>query len=207
MKIFIGDRDGVDFDAPIKVNDKQKNNIIKFLKEMFKVVIVENTDSFRNDRIGDKFFMREWTTREYAVLLEIEDTNKVAEMLGRSWMSVNIKRGAFIPEFLTWTQNKGKDVLKDDTKKLIEEFMKEKQEEIISRRKKRKNIRQIEKEIEKLKDELENLNSEKRKRQIGLAIALGQLRNMTVEEFIQNKKKEINNKIFQLKEKLSKMKE
>ena len=207
MKILIGDRDGVDFDTPIKVKEKQKKEIIKFLKNMFKVVVVENTTSFRTERMGDKFFMREWTPDEYAVLLEIEDTNKVAEMLGRSWMSVNIKRGDFIPDFLTWTRKKGKDILKDDIKKLIEEFMKEKQEEIISRRKKRKKIRQIEKEIEELKDELENLNSEKRKRQIELAITLGQLKNMSVEEFIQNKKKEINNKIFQLKEKFSKMEE
>lgn len=207
MKILIGDRDGVDFDAPIIVNEKQKNEIIKFLKNMFEVVIVENTNYFRTERIGDKFFMKEWTAEEYAVLLEIEDTNKVAEMLGRSWMSVDIKRGDFIPDFLTWTQTKGKDLLKDDIKKLIKEFMKEKQEEIISRRKRRKKIKQIEKSIEKLKDELESWDSEKTKRLIELAITLGQLKNITLENFIKNKKEEINKKISQLREQLSKIKE
>ena len=122
-------------------------------------------------------------------------------------MSVNIKRGAFIPEFLTWTQNKGKDVLKDDIKKLIRKFMKEKQEEIIFRRKKRKKIRQIEKKIEKLKDELKSWNSEKTKKRIELTSRLGQLKNISVEEFIENKKKEIIKEISQLSEKLSKIKE
>ena len=81
MKILIGDKGGVDFDAPIKVNEKQKNEIIEFLKRMFKVVIVENTDTIRNERMGDKFFMREWTAEEYAMLLEIKDTTKSLKCL------------------------------------------------------------------------------------------------------------------------------
>ena len=203
MKILIGDRGGVDFDAPIKVSDKQKNEIIKFLKDMFKVIIVEETDYFRTERMGEKFFMREWTSEEYAVLLEIEDTDKVAEMLGRSWMSVNIKRGDFIPDFLTWTQRKGKDILKDDMKKLVEEFMKEKKNEIISRRNKRKKIRQIEKKI----DELESWIQKKTKRRIELAINLGQLKDITLEDFIKKKKQEIKEQISKLEKELSKLNE
>ena len=125
MKLLIGDKGNVDFDYPVAMTKDQKKKFIDFLKKMFKVVKVEDADNFRTERIGDKFFMKEWTSEEYAMLLELEDTNKVAEMLGRSWMSVVIKRGSFFPDFLAWTFQRGKDPLKDDVRELIREFIKE----------------------------------------------------------------------------------
>lgn len=93
MKLLIGDKGNIDFDSPVVMDEHQRKKFIDFLKNMFKVVKVEETDHLRIERIGDKFFTKEWTSEEYALLLELEDTNKVAEMLGRSWMSVDIKRG------------------------------------------------------------------------------------------------------------------
>jgi len=204
MKILIGNNGGVDFDAPIKVNKDQKDKIIKFLKEMFRVVTIEKSSFFRSERLGDKFFMRRWTDDELAVLLEIENTERVAEMLGRSWMSVKIKRGYFIPYFLSWTQENRKDILKNDLKELIREFMRDKKEEVILRREHRKKKRKLEKEIEKLKEERDSWDSEKRRKMVELAITLGQLKNEDLEEYITKKKKEISNKISQLESNLSK---
>jgi len=134
-------------------------------------------------------------------LLDTEKTtDEVAEMLGRTWMSADIKRGGFIPDFLAWTSQKGKDLLKDDLKIMIKEFMKEKEKEILSRREKRKEIRIKEKEIKRLYDELDSLDSSKRRDQIDLAIRLKQLENTTVDDYIENKKKEIIEKIDKLKE-------
>tara|TARA_Y100000310_G_C20683511_1_gene817543 strand:+ start:2717 stop:3346 length:630 start_codon:yes stop_codon:yes gene_type:complete len=202
MKILIGDKGNIDFDSPVKMSDEQQKRFIEFLHSMFKVVKVEKTDEFRTERIGDKFFMKEWTSEEYATLLEIENTDKVAEMLGRTWMSVDIKRGGFIPDFLAWTSQKGKDPLKDDIKSLIKEFMKEKEHEILFRREKRKDIKRKQKEIERLQDELDNLDSDKKRSQIDLAIRLKQLEGTTVDKFIESKKQEITLKIEQLKKEL-----
>tara|TARA_B100001971_G_C18021832_1_gene447839 strand:- start:160 stop:771 length:612 start_codon:yes stop_codon:yes gene_type:complete len=202
MKILIGNKDNVDFDSPVKMNDTQQARFIEFLHSLFKVVKVEKTGKFRTERIGDKFFMKEWTSEEYAALLEIEDTDKVAEMLGRSWMSVDIKRGGFIPDFLAWTSQKGKDPLKDDIKVLIKEFMKEKEIEILSRRQERKEIRKKQKEILSLQEELGIWDSDKKRNQIDLAIKLGQLKDTTVEAYIKNKKQEITLKIEQFKKEL-----
>lgn len=200
MKLRIGDKGNVDFDLPVAMTEDQKKKFIDFLRKMFAVVKVEQTDSFRTERIGDKFFMKEWTSEEYAMLLELEDTNKVAEMLGRSWMSVDIKRGSFIPDFLAWTSQKGKDPLKDDVKELIKEFMKEKEQEIISKRERKKQFRLKLKEIEMLKEELQYLDSEKKRDQIDLMMRLGQLKEKRVEDFIEKKKKEILVKIAQLEQ-------
>lgn len=145
MKILIGDKWGVDFDAPIKMSSEQKDKFIGFLKTLFSVVEEEYTGELRVDRIGDKLFMKEWTPAELALLLEVEtkDTDMVAEELGRSWMSVDIKRGEFIPKYLAWVRERGIDLLSANTKELIKEFMKEKQDLIISRRRKRTELRKL----------------------------------------------------------------
>lgn len=151
MKILIGDNGNVDFDSPVQMTSEQKDKLIEFLRSMFAIVEEEPASEFRTDRIGDKFFMRSWTSSEHALLLEIEDTSKVAEKLGRSWMSVDIKRGEFLPEFLMWAHEKNKDLLKGNINELIEEFMKTKQEKIKEKRKRRRekktNIEKIDKEI------------------------------------------------------------
>tara|TARA_Y100000310_G_scaffold333512_1_gene411220 strand:+ start:368 stop:991 length:624 start_codon:yes stop_codon:yes gene_type:complete len=199
MNILIGDKGNVDFDSPVKMTDNQQQKFIEFLRSIFSVIKLEKTQEFRTERIGDKFFMKEWTGDEYAALLEIEETDKVAEMLGRSWMSVDIKRGGFIPDFLAWTSEKGKDPLKDDVKSLIKDFMKEKEQELLSRREKKKELRKKQKEIEGLQDELEGWDSEKKRSQIDLAIRLKQVKNINVDEYIKSKKKEIILKIDKLK--------
>ena len=205
MKLLIGDKGNVDFDSPVAMNETQRKKFIDFLKNMFKVVKIEEIDNFRTERIGDKFFMREWTSEEYATLLELEDTNKVAEMLGRSWMSVDIKIVAFIPDFLAWTSQKGKDPLKDDVKELIKEFMKEKEQEIISRRERKNELRRKQKKIENLELEREDLHSEKKKDQIEFAIRIGQIKSSNAKEYIKVKDGEITSKIKKLKEEIEKM--
>lgn len=203
MKILIGDNNNVDFDFPVLMTDDQRTKFVDFLKTIFSVVKVEETEEFRTERIGDKFFMREWTLEEYEVLLDTgKTTNEVAEMLGRTWMSADIKRGGFIPDFLAWTSQKGKDILKDDLKILIKEFMEERKNEILSRRERRKERRSKEKEIKELYDELHGLDSRKRREQISLAIKLKKMKNPTVDDYIDTKKKEILEKIEQLSEEL-----
>jgi len=153
MRIFIGDKGNVDFDWPVKMTLQQINEFVAFMKEQFAVVEKESNDNIRPERLGDKFFGRNWSRDELKLLLQAEETYETSVKLGRSWMSVDIKRGEFIPQFMIWADSKGHDIVKADTKKLIEEFMAEKEYDKIARRKKRKARR----------TELDNLISERKK--------------------------------------------
>jgi len=159
IKMLIGDKGNVDFDSPVKMSKKQQDDMIGLLRSIFSVVEVDHTNEHRTDRLGSKpRFFREWTADELEILLKIEekDTEKVAEELGRTWMSVDIKRGSFIPEYLYWLDKKGVDLLHADTKKLIKEFLKEKEDIIFSRRKKKS----FETAIRNRSDELSELRKE-----------------------------------------------
>lgn len=163
MKILIGDKGNVDFDEPIKITNKQKEDFIEFMKTIFAVVEIENIDEIRAERLGDKGFLRKWTVDEYAVLLETKDNLKVMELLGRTGMSVIIQRGVFYPAFYTWCQNNGKNILKGDIKPLITEFLEytellkkkrreERKKEKMSKEELAEKIKEIQRHISHLKN-------------------------------------------------------
>lgn len=157
MRILIGSKNNVDFDKPIKMTKEQRDEFVKFLKSMFDIVDIEESSNIRRERVGGKTnWPKKWTLDEYKLLYEIEDNVKLAERLGRSPLSITIKRGHFIPEFLKWVSDKGKDLFKEDTKKLIEEFFNEKEIRRICE-KYRKKVKEIDEEIKKLKVEVERL--------------------------------------------------
>ena len=161
MRILIGDKDHVDFDSPVKMTEKQMDKFIDFMKSIFSVVKKEPCDKFRTDRIGDKLFFCEWDPDELKLLWEIKDNDHLCQDLGRTWMSVDIKRGDFYQPFMKWINEAGHDLAKEDVKKLIEEFLKEQEIEKLIRKDKRQNIK---KQIKNLNKKL-NANKEKLKRQ------------------------------------------
>jgi hypothetical protein len=195
MKILIGDKGSVDFESPIKCTPEQCENVIKFLNNIFAVIEIEHHAQARTQRLGSKFFSRSWSEEEYSLLLTTEDTNKVSEMLGRSWMSVDIQRGQFIPEFLNWTSKKGIDIATNNSKELIQEFMKEKHTELITNRNKKKLIAQKQKEILTLREELEKCDSETRRNKIELTLKIQKQPTQNVDSIIQKQKEEILAKI------------
>lgn len=154
MKILVGDKGNIDFDGPIPMSSGRKKEFLMFMRSLFDIVTEEEGEEFRSDRLGEKFFGRSWTSDELKILLEIEDTNRICERLGRSWLSVDIKRGEFMPEFMRWAHQKGCDIMKEDTKKLIEEFMAEREEEKSKRRLERMEKRNEPKELEKKREDL-----------------------------------------------------
>ncbi len=149
MEILIGDKGHVDFDSPIKVTASQKEQIIHFFESIYSVVEPVETDHFRTERLGDKFFIKEWTDGEYAIIFQMENTERVCEMLGRSWMSVDIRRGQFMPVFLEWAKVNNIDLVKCDIKKCIKEFLKEKRDMLNLKKQEKKERRQSVKRIEK----------------------------------------------------------
>lgn len=131
MKILVGNKGNVDFDAPVPMTKVQQNSFIKLMKSIFHpdIIKIVETEEFRVDRIGDNLFQREWSAAELAKLLDVHtDTNETSEMLGRTWMSVVIKRGEVIPDLLKWANLKGYDLVKGDIEKIIEEYLQERKD-------------------------------------------------------------------------------
>lgn len=101
--------------------------------------------------MGDRFFVRKWDDPdEIKMLLDVNtNTDDVCELLGRSWMSVTIKRGETIPDLMNWVDSKGYDLVKGDIKEIIEEYLEEKKDNV---REKRNEKKSKIKELEKLAD-------------------------------------------------------
>ncbi len=159
MKVLVGNNGNVDLDGPMEMNKKQRKAFFEMMGSLFAVVQQEKSNVVRFERLGNKMFLRAWEPEEYALLLEIEDTKKISERLGRSWMSVDIKRGEFFSNFMIWVQRKGKDILKDDVTGLIEEFLKEKENDKFLRKEKKKLDRQKRKQIKALEERIDNIRS------------------------------------------------
>ena len=76
-----------------------QNQFINFLETIFNPVQKIKNDSFRTERLGDKYFQRRWDVDEIAILIDVNTTlERACELLERKFMSVNIKRGEFIPD-------------------------------------------------------------------------------------------------------------
>ncbi|MEM2936692.1 MAG: hypothetical protein QW231_05910 [Candidatus Bathyarchaeia archaeon] len=126
MKILIGHRGGVDFDEPLKLSEDQRQKFIEFIKTLFdpSVVDVIQKRTPRIKRLGEKLFQVRWSRNEYALLLGTDSNEVLTEKLGRSWMSVVIKRGDLLPDFDAWCARNGYS-RKGDYKELIEKYLQE----------------------------------------------------------------------------------
>jgi len=197
MKILIGDKGHVDFDGPILMSEDEYKQFIRMMKSLYAVVEIEKADDFRTERLGEKPFQKKWTEKELRFLLEIEDTDTVAEKLGRTWMSVDIMRGKYLPDFMMWVNEKGYDLVRDDIKILIEEYIKEKEknkEELKQNRKRKKE------ELRLYKEKVNGL--EKKLKAINLRISCGH-KIEGDEDHI----RQIKNEIEKLKIKIQEMEE
>ena len=53
--------------------------------------------------MGDKLFSKEWSSKELAYIFKIDESNEeVTKKLGRTWMSVVMRRGILIPMILQY---------------------------------------------------------------------------------------------------------
>jgi len=161
MKIYIGDKGNVDFDAPIQVTEEQAQKIINFFKELYRedIVEIDTSSEFRSDRLGDKLFQRRWSTEEYAALLELDkDTDELTEGLGRTWMSIDIKRGEWIPKFLSWARVNNKNFIEGNIKEIIKEYFSYLEEQKRLRKEEKRNLKKkrLESERKRLEKKLKS---------------------------------------------------
>jgi len=208
MELLIGDKIKgdenidpryVDFDSPIKMSLKQRNEFIKFLRSIFAVVEEDYVNEFRNERLGDKIFGgRKWTIAEYELILQMDDTAEIAKQLGRTWMSVHIQRGKFIFEFNSWLNKNRKNIINYDLKKLIYDFLEFKKKE---NSKNKKYKQEIIRKIKKYKEVLKNYESIEQKGILDIRINMGLITKEQFDKQIQ----QIKLKIKELEKKLEKI--
>lgn len=127
MKLLIGDSGHIDFDEPIEMTAKQREEFVSFLKTVFEPSVIKeiNIEKFRENRLGQKkSYSNTWIDEEYEYLLKAnKDTLEFANNLGRSWMSVDIKYGNLIWEFNYWRIKNNKPPSNENLVELIREFL------------------------------------------------------------------------------------
>ena len=173
MRILLGTKKRVDFEAPIKASECQREKLINFFKSIFDENVVKEeplgeNKEFRFKRLGDKPGPRypRWIKEEKAVLLnfKIEDDAEIAKLIGRSETAVYMARGPAIARFMSWTGDKNisdKEIL-EDIRELIEEFLNYEEEQKRKRRKEKKDRNVLRKKIdEKVISLRKKLNSQK----------------------------------------------
>lgn len=125
MKIFTS-KTHIDLEAPIQMTEVQQDKFIKFLQKMipdisvvydFPEAIKAMPDDMKRNHIT-------WEIDDYLTLLEPISNEDVEEKLGRTEMSVKMRRGAFVPDFYSWMSSKG--YTSPITKEIVEEFIEEK---------------------------------------------------------------------------------
>jgi N-glycosylase/DNA lyase len=165
MKILVGDNGNVDFDGPIHATGDQIEKMVDFFKSLYRseVVGVDIDADFRSQRIGEKLFQKQWSVAEYSALLDLDkDTDELSEELGRTWMSVDIQRGQWIPRFQMWAKRNNKNFVKGDIKKIVKEYIEylDKKKQLKRQQRKQENLKK--KRLQKEKNRLEKtLQSQK----------------------------------------------
>lgn len=194
--ILNGNGKNIDFAGPIEMTGKEREKFVSFLRTLFHTVKEEEVASFRPERLGNKAFSKEWETEEYEVLLDLEKNNEeVSRMLGRTWMSVEMRRIPYIDEMMSFAKKKGVDLFKaskSEMKKLIEEYIKEHEEELVRRKEERTEER---KEIKEAKELVEGFS--KREDELKFLVSVGKAKKEALEA-LKKEKKEAEIKLKEL---------
>lgn len=126
MKVTVTEDGYIDFEAPIRMTEGQKEKFVKFMKRIFPTInMKEVNEPIKQMPLGRKSESRDWdNVDEFSLLLGPESNESIAEKTGRSSMSIRMKRGDFVPEFMVWAKKKGYTYSpKNVDKKVVKEFM------------------------------------------------------------------------------------
>ena len=125
MKFSVHKDGYVDLETPIHMTEEQREAFIEFFKKMFpgEVSVGDTVEPpvYTGEREGTT--PKRWTVEEYVMLLDPERNLRVANKIGRSEMSIQMKRGEFVPGFLAWVKEKGYSLI--DPEELVRLFFKE----------------------------------------------------------------------------------
>jgi hypothetical protein len=129
MKVLYSDKGNVDFEASIDSDESKNSELIQWFKNNFKEDCVEviTSSEMRETRLGNPNKIRwgkKWSRPEEEALLNIYlTTEQLSEDLGRTWLSVNPKRGKHIGAFLLYTTRRSIKLTKENIQKYIQEYL------------------------------------------------------------------------------------
>jgi len=138
MKILKGNKGNVDFEHSLQLDALQKERLLNFLRDMFYYVEEKEVKEFRDERIGQKKFSREWEDEEFEVLFRPDEDNEtVGRKLGRSWMSIEMKRvvSDYPAIVMNYAEKKNINVYEVDIKEMVKEFVRDHKEKLESKKK------------------------------------------------------------------------
>lgn len=121
MKLFINSTGHIDFEAPIYMNDQQRDRFIAGIKKIFGDVEIEAIEEQIIERVGTHK-SKKWATDELFLLTTSLSNEEIAAKTGREVFGVQQKRGSFLVVIQTWARAKGKSGI---TGKDIAQFIKE----------------------------------------------------------------------------------
>jgi hypothetical protein len=114
----------VDFEAPIFMSEEQRKKFITFMTKLFPNKVVVTDTAEKKKLVGNREAVsKNWTAEDLFLLLGSEDNQYISDTLGRSKMSIIMKRGTFVPDFMVWAKKKGYAVTQN--KKMLKEFLNE----------------------------------------------------------------------------------
>ena len=127
MKIYRTPDGLVDLEAPIWMSEAQSKKFIDFFKEIFPngVIVEDRQEAMKEVHYGERT-MKSWTIDDYIILLGTEHNEAIAKKLKRTTMSVQMRRGEFVPDFAEWLKNKGKSYKGGKT--LVEQYLRERED-------------------------------------------------------------------------------
>lgn len=124
MKILING-DYLDFESPMHMEEDQFNEFVNFIEHQLNEEVIVKNIIEKHKTINDvERNPREWTSKELFLLLSPISNEELVEKLGRSDMSIVMKRGSFVPGFMSWARKKGYDSSKI-TETIIKQFLEE----------------------------------------------------------------------------------
>lgn len=113
--------DYADFEAPVYMTDNQLDKFILFLENMYGTKIQTKDIIEKSREPIEHEDQKKWTPYEILALFGSEDNISLARKLNRKEMSVRMKRGIFMADFVSWARKKGYAL--PPTKKMIQEFL------------------------------------------------------------------------------------
>ncbi|MFQ5909979.1 MAG: hypothetical protein ACE5IJ_04565 [Thermoplasmata archaeon] len=107
MKIVFSKDGLVDLETPIVMTEEQLKQFVEFLGSLSEEEVVLSEVQEPPGSPPGASSPRRWSSRELLELLGTGSNQSLANKLNRSTMSVRMKRGEFVMDFLGWLRRKG----------------------------------------------------------------------------------------------------
>lgn len=124
MKIYTS-KTHLDLEVPINMTDIQQEKFIEFMEKICPEIDVTNVREMSKKKpvIAPKEPPNKWTVDDYFAILGAESNFELGNELGRTEMSVKMKRGIFVLDLYSWINSMG--YIAPITKEMVEEFLNE----------------------------------------------------------------------------------